>query len=324
MAAVKTWSYDPAGRLVGTAWQDATDTALFTQTATLDAAGQRTALDDSWGHTTYAYDQAGRLTSAGYPDGSTEADQYDPAGNRTTITSSTVLSGTVTTTNQYDAADELTTSATSGGPSSGATTYSYDGAGNQTGSSGPAGTVTNTFNAQNQLIQVTGPQTNSSYVYDGQGDRLRSEEQYGPSPQVHDDAQDLVGGMSSLAGDGQQDYAYLSPGDGSAPLSGYNLSSTRTTYLATDLLGSVRLATDPTGAVIGAGAYDAWGNYHPYQGQSGLTLLAGLAGHRALRLCRPVLRCRSRHVRHAGTRVTTRRRVSSSARTRTPSTHRCR
>ena len=48
-------------------------TALFTQTATLDAAGQRVAVDDSWGHTSYGY-AASRLTSAAYPDGTTEAD----------------------------------------------------------------------------------------------------------------------------------------------------------------------------------------------------------------------------------------------------------
>ena len=53
-------------------------------------------------------------------------------------------------------------------------------------------------------------------------------------------------------------------------------STSRATYLATDDLGSVRLATDPTNAVIGAGAYDAWGNAQPNLGGSGATLLAGL------------------------------------------------
>jgi RHS repeat-associated protein len=56
----------------------------------------------------------------------------------------------------------------------------------------------------------------------------------------------------------------------------YTQSSARTSYLATDLLGSVRLATDPSGAVIGAGGYDAWGNAMPYTGSSGPTQLAGL------------------------------------------------
>ena len=40
----------------------------------------------------------------------------------------------------------------------------------------------------------------------------------------------------------------------------------------------MRLATDPAGATIGAGAYDAWGNARPYTGGSGATQLAGLQG----------------------------------------------
>ena len=40
----------------------------------------------------------------------------------------------------------------------------------------------------------------------------------------------------------------------------------------------MRLATDPSGATIGAGAYDAWGNARPYAGGSGATQLAGLQG----------------------------------------------
>ena len=78
--------------------------------------------------------------------------------------------------------------------------------------------------------------------------------------------------------DGTADYAYLSPGDGSAPLSSYTPATSRATYLGTDLLGSVRLATDPSGATIGAGAYDAWGVARPYAGGSGATQLAGLQG----------------------------------------------
>jgi hypothetical protein len=37
-------------------------TTLFSQTATLDAAGQRTALDDPWGHSSFAYDRTGRAS----------------------------------------------------------------------------------------------------------------------------------------------------------------------------------------------------------------------------------------------------------------------
>jgi len=275
----QTWNYDGAGRLTGTAWLSDT-TTLFSQTATLDPAGQRVALDDSWGHTAYGYDSAGRLVSAQYPDGTTEADQYDADGNRLVVTGTSPLSGTSVTQNQYDAADQLTTSAGAQG-ASGVTTYSYDGNGNQTGSVGPSGVVTNTFNDRHQLTQVTAPNATARYVYDGQGDRLRSLTQAGvqSSPTIQNLAQDLVGGLSSVASDGTSDYSYLTPGTGQAPLSSYNTGSGQSAYLATDLVGSVRLATNAANQVIGAGAYDAWGNARPTTPDSGgQTMLAGLQG----------------------------------------------
>jgi len=112
--------------------QGSATTVPFTQTATLDAAGQRVVLQEAAGSTTYDYDGAGRLTAASYPDGSTEANSYDPLGDRTTITSTTVLSGTAVTTNSFDAAAQLNTSVVAGGGQPGITTYSYDGNGNQT------------------------------------------------------------------------------------------------------------------------------------------------------------------------------------------------
>ena len=273
----QVWGYDNAGRPVSATWLQGGN-PTFSQVATLDAAGQRKGLADSWGTVTYGYDRAGRLTSAGYPDGSTEADTYDPAGNRTAITATTPLSGTAITTNGYDAADQLSTAATAGGAQPGTATYAYDGNGNQTGSSGSAGTVANAFNDLNQLTHIVGPGTNLTLLYDGQGDRLRSYERGTPTWTLRNEAQDLAGGLSALVSDGTADYAYLAPGDGSAPLSAYTPGTARATYLATDLLGSVRLATDPSGATIGAGAYDAWGVARAYTGGSGATQLAGLQG----------------------------------------------
>ena len=80
--------YDTAGRPVSATWLQGGN-PTFSQVATLDPAGQRKGLADSWGTVTYGYDRAGRLTSAAYPDGSAEADRYDPAGNRTANTAHT-------------------------------------------------------------------------------------------------------------------------------------------------------------------------------------------------------------------------------------------
>ena len=178
------------------------------------------------------------------------------------------------------------------------TTYSYDANGNQTGSVGPTGTITNTYDLRNELVQVTGPSTNETFVYDGQGDRLRAYDLSGSTPILTNDAQDVAAGMSDLVSDGSSDYIYLSPGSGQAPLVGYNPSTQRTTTLGTDLLGSVRLVTDPTGAVIGAGAYDAWGNARPNRTARRLRHYAARRAARepALRLRRAILRRQCRHV----------------------------
>jgi len=272
--SMESWGYDGAGRPLSTTLVSGT-TTVFSQTATLDAAGQRVGLDESGSHTAYGYDTAGRLTRALYPDGTSEQDQYDAAGNRLLVTSTDPLSGTSVTTNGYDAADELLTRTT--GLS--ATVYSYDGAGNQTGSVGPSGaTTTNTFNDLNQLVAVTGSGTNVSYVYDGQGDRLRMVAQGTPQGPDQTLAQDLAtGGLSALASNGTQDYAYLDPGNGQAPLAGTTAGTGQSTYLGTDLLGSVRVATDGSNNTIGAASYDAWGNARPSApGIVGLVQLAGL------------------------------------------------
>ena len=252
-------------------------TMAYAQAATLDAAGQRVALADTWGAISYGYDGAGRLVGASYPDGASETYTYDPAGNRVGSTRTDAGGVTTTTTAGFDAADQLlTSSAVTGGAAPVVTGYGYDGNGNQTSSAGPAGTTANTFNAQDQLVRQQGPGTDLALVYDGQGDRLRSVEASGPLPVRRDEARDLVGGLSGLVSDGQADYAYLAPGSGMAPLSRYDRQAARGTYLGTDLLGSVRLATDPTGTAIGAGAYDAWGNARAYAGPDGATQLAGL------------------------------------------------
>ncbi len=183
-----------------------------------------------------------------------ETDGYDADGNRLTISSTGRVSGTVLVT----------------------TTYTYDGNGNQILASGPSSATVSTYDDQKQLVQVQGPNTDLQLVYDGQGDRLRNYEQAVPSPVIANDTQDLVGGLSDLVNDGRQDYLYLQPGSGQAPLATFNPTTGQGVYLATDDLGSVRLATSPTGAVVGAGAYDAWGNAQPNLGGSGATLLAAL------------------------------------------------
>ena len=176
-------------------------TQLYAQAATLDAAGQRVALSDTWGAISYGYDGAGRLVGASYPDGASETYTYDPAGNRVGTTRTDAGGVTTTTAAGFDAADQLTSSsAVTGSAAPIVTGYGYDGNGNQTSSAGPAGTTANTFNAQDQLVRQRGPGTDLALVYDGQGDRLRSIEAGGPLPVRRDEARDLAGGRSEQPG----------------------------------------------------------------------------------------------------------------------------
>ena len=61
-------------------------------------------------------------------------------------------------------ADQLSPAAPAPGHRSGTTSYSYDGNGNQTGSGGPAGAITNSYNELNQLTHISGPGTNLTLV----------------------------------------------------------------------------------------------------------------------------------------------------------------
>jgi YD repeat-containing protein len=58
------WGYDAAGRLTSTSWLSGS-TTLYSQTATLDAAGQRTQLQDSWGTSSYGHTHQPKLWKAG-------------------------------------------------------------------------------------------------------------------------------------------------------------------------------------------------------------------------------------------------------------------
>ena len=90
--------------------------------------------------------------------------------------------------------------------------------------------------------------------------------------------QDLrPGGLSGLLSDGAADYGYADFGVGAAPVARMDAGSSQGAYLASDLLGSVRLATNPSDQTLGSGSYDAWGNARPVTADAaGQVLLAGL------------------------------------------------
>jgi RHS repeat-associated protein len=163
---VETRSYDRAGRLY-----DVTNakggTTLSEHTATLDAVGNPTQIVRSGATNstmTYGYDANDRLTSVCFqagtcPNGSDPFVRwtYDAAGNRLSE-----VRPTGTTNYTYNAGDELT--------AAGSTSYTYDQNGNETS----AGSQTFTYDLENRLKTATSGSTTTTYLYDGEGNRLQA------------------------------------------------------------------------------------------------------------------------------------------------------
>jgi RHS repeat-associated protein len=136
-------------------------------------------------------------------------------------------------TNTFDAKDRLT--------ASGSVTYGYDDNGNLT--SRTEGGVTTSY-AYDSLNRLTG---GTSYSYNGDGLRVSKT----VASVTTDVAWDPTG-IGTLLSDGD-DYLW---GDG---LIGRIDATSDATYAHQDGLGSVRLITDDTGAVVGTTEYDAFG-----------------------------------------------------------------
>lgn len=115
--------------------------------------------------TTYGYDGLNRLTSASGGPGGNYTYSYDADSNRTKQTV-----GSSSTYYHYNAADQLCWSGSTNGSSctttpSGDTSYTFDGAGNQTA----AGTTSSSYNSKNQTTAIGS--TNFAYTGAGQSQR---------------------------------------------------------------------------------------------------------------------------------------------------------
>ena len=242
-----TLGYDNADRLTSLAYAKG-GTSLESIAYTLDAAGNRTAMTDSTGATSYGYDALGRLTGASYPNGDSVAYAYDAVGNRTGLT----VNG-ATTTSAFDAADRLT--------QAGGTSYTYDANGNQLTKAAGGITTTYTYDLLNRLIGISGPAT-ASYAYNGDG--LRVGKTVGGTTTSY--AWDPTG-LGTVLSDGGE-YVW---GQG---LVG-QVTGSGTTYAHSDGLGSIRLLTDANGNVAGRQQFDAYG---ASRSQSGAQLPFGFTG----------------------------------------------
>jgi len=136
------YEYDPANRLTNILYPDGS--AI---TYSYDSNGRRTQMVDSFGKTTYRYDPFGRLTGVTDANGNHVGYEYDALNNLTALIypdGSVVRYG-------YDVDGRLVSVA----DASGATTYTYNAAGQLAGRSLPNGVTTNyTYDDANRLTGI--------------------------------------------------------------------------------------------------------------------------------------------------------------------------
>ena len=151
-----------------------------------------------------------------------------------------------TTKYAYDSADRLL--------AAGTRTFTYDANGNRVSVTDASihQTRTFTYDAANRLTAATGPK-NSSFAYDGDGNRIAQSVGSGTYNYVNDLAAGLPVALQESGPDGNITYAYgLGLIEEAAPAFNY--------FYQYDGLGSVIGLTDAKGIPQGAYAYDAWGN----------------------------------------------------------------
>jgi len=263
--ALRTRSYDTAGRLAAVSAGYSTGAAYFTNLLRSDLAyDSRDRIAEVYTATrgvpggvyfdTFSYDAASRLagfarTGDGASTGSTFT--YDAAGAMTSRTDAGV-----TTTFTVDADGRLTSSVSG----SVVTTYTHDLYGRRTSAESTASATTYSWDAAGQLAGITTPGASATYAY-GAGGMLESVSV--TTPQGTTSTQSVWDGQTLLAecdSDGTL-YRYVHGPDGS-PLSLVRTRpggpDERFNY-HTDALGSVVAITSETGTVVATYRYGAFG-----------------------------------------------------------------
>ncbi|HEY1685428.1 MAG TPA: RHS repeat-associated core domain-containing protein [Tepidisphaeraceae bacterium] len=189
-----------AGRTVGITYTSfgAIATRTFadgsTITYTYDAHRNLISAADSLNGTiTYTYDSADRVTSVTEPGGLSLAYTYNSNG---LLASKTDQTG-YTTDYSYNIAGQITQ--ITDGSGNVITTYTYDAAGNLTKTTNANGTYTvNTYNADNQIASLTNYSASGaidsefSYTYDANGDRITQTTQGGTTDYTYDADDQLI------------------------------------------------------------------------------------------------------------------------------------
>jgi RHS repeat-associated protein len=196
---------------------------------------------------------ASRVTSITYKQNGTTmlgdlTYEYDKAGNRTKIGGSfarTCIPQAIAST-AYNTANHQTTF--------GDKTLTYDNNGNLQTITDSNGTTTYTWNARNQLVGISGPNVNASFVYDGLGRREKKTVNSNLTEFLFDGVNPVQ--ETSWA----NILANILPGLGIDEfLTRTDVGASATSYILPDVLGSSIALTDAAGAVQTEYTYEPFG-----------------------------------------------------------------
>jgi RHS repeat-associated protein len=240
--------YDDAGRLQSLAYESE-ETLLAVSYARNRNGAPKTITDSLEGTSTYAYDALDQLTSETRGGVSTTY-AYDAVGNRLTKQ----IDDDPATTYAYDAANELT--------SAGSTSYDYDANGSRV-TKDDGGETTYDWNSDGLLTGTSSGALSTSYVYDGEDQRVAAIENGTETDFVLDATVGDEVVLQETTGDDTATYTY------GAGLVSREAADGSIRYLLADALGSVRLETDEDGEVVREHSYDAFGTELGTQDLSG-------------------------------------------------------
>ena len=243
-----SYLYDKLGRVVSIEHRDSNGKIAESLRYCYDADGRCIRAASLLGEERYTYDKDGQLTAVDYPDMANEAFAYDAVGNRTTANGANY---TVNNLNQYTAI-------------SGGTSLSYDKDGNLTKMTDAKGTTSYFYDTLNRLVAVTNTTAGIrwSCTYDVFGNRVSVTDNGVTTERMY-----LQGSLPSVAAEyvnGQLKERHIVVGavrvadvTGTTGVSPVDSGSTR--YYHADLIGSTRLVTDGSGAIVNRRAYKAFG-----------------------------------------------------------------
>lgn len=265
---VDSFAFDRADQMVETT-DKAGAKALFAAHYARNTNGQ-VAADSSApaGKGSYGYTALNQVCYAGSSSGGSCSEPpagaspyaYDNADN---------LTQNGATSQEFDAADQLCWSGSGSGscsaPPAGATSYNYNERGDRTTTTPASGPSTAlTYDQADRLTRFAQGTTKATYIYDGDG--LRLSKTVGKANTTF--AWDLSEELPLLLQAGKTSYIYGPEGLPVEQITG----GTKPQWLHHDQLGSTRLITSNTGAVVGGYTYNPWGVVTSHTGTASSSL----------------------------------------------------